>query len=59
MPDWTAFSDDPNNQQAKEAVRAWLPTARRLHTAAAIVTADNHVLHFQHFHAELQYAEHV
>lgn len=32
MPDWTAFSDDPNNQQAKEAVRAWLPTARRLHT---------------------------
>ena len=31
MPDWTSFSDDPNNRQAKAAVRAWLPTARRIH----------------------------
>lgn len=31
MPDWTSFSDDPNNRQAKASVRAWLPTARRIH----------------------------
>ena len=31
MPDWTTFSDDPNNREAKAAVRAWLPTARRIH----------------------------
>lgn len=31
MPDWTTFSDDPNNRAAKAAVRAWLPTARRIH----------------------------
>jgi 2-polyprenyl-3-methyl-5-hydroxy-6-metoxy-1,4-benzoquinol methylase len=30
-PDWTTFSDDPNNNGAKAAVRAWLPTARRVH----------------------------
>jgi SAM-dependent methyltransferase len=32
MPDWTSFSDDPNNPTAKAAVRAWLPTARRIHS---------------------------
>lgn len=31
MPDWTAFSDDPNSRVAKSAVRAWLPTIRRIH----------------------------
>lgn len=31
MPDWTTFSDDPNKREAKAAVRAWLPTARRIH----------------------------
>lgn len=31
MPDWTQYSDDPNFKQAKDAVRAWLPTARRIH----------------------------
>lgn len=31
MPDWTKFSDDPNHREAKAAVRAWLPTARRIH----------------------------
>ena len=31
MPDWTSFSDDPNNREAKAAVRAWLPTARHIH----------------------------
>lgn len=31
MPDWMSYSDDPNNSEAKAAVRAWLPTARRIH----------------------------
>lgn len=31
MPDWTTFSDDPNHRGAKAAVRAWLPTVRRIH----------------------------
>lgn len=31
MPDWTTYSDDPNNREAKAAVRAWLPTIRRIH----------------------------
>jgi len=30
-PDWTRVSDDPNHSAAKAAVRAWLPTARRVH----------------------------
>ncbi|SDI49028.1 class I SAM-dependent methyltransferase [Propionivibrio dicarboxylicus] len=31
MPLWTDFSDDPNNRDAKAAVRNWLPSARRIH----------------------------
>jgi SAM-dependent methyltransferase len=31
MPDWTIFSDDPNDAIAKAAVSAWLPSARRIH----------------------------
>jgi 2-polyprenyl-3-methyl-5-hydroxy-6-metoxy-1,4-benzoquinol methylase len=30
--DWTTVSDDPNNREAKAAVRAWLKTAQRVHT---------------------------
>lgn len=30
--DWTTVSDDPNNRDAKAAVRAWLKAARQLHT---------------------------
>ncbi len=30
--DWTTVSDDPNNREAKAAVRAWLKTARQVHT---------------------------
>lgn len=30
--DWTSVSDDPNNRDAKSAVRAWLKTAQRVHT---------------------------
>jgi len=30
--DWTTVSDDPNNRDAKAAVRAWLKTAQRVHT---------------------------
>ena len=30
--DWTTVSDDPNNREAKAAVRDWLKTARRVHT---------------------------
>lgn len=30
--DWTTVSDDPNNRDAKNAVRAWLKTAQRVHT---------------------------
>ena len=35
--DWTTVSDDPNNREAKAAVRAWLKTAQRVH-------ADNELL---------------
>lgn len=38
MPDWTKFSDDPNNKEAKAAVRAWLPTARKIHTNVGLLT---------------------
>lgn len=38
MPDWTRFSDDPNNPQAKQAVRAWLPTVRRIHNDVDLMT---------------------
>ncbi len=31
MPDWTEFSDDPNDAGAKAAVSTWLPTARKIH----------------------------
>lgn len=31
MPDWTQYSDDPNCREAKAAVRAWLPTIRKIH----------------------------
>jgi len=31
-PDWTNISDDPNNRDAKAVVRAWLRSARQLHT---------------------------
>ena len=30
--DWTTVSDDPNNSDAKAAVRAWLKTAQTVHT---------------------------
>ena len=30
--DWTTVSDDPNNPDAKAAVRTWLRTAQRVHT---------------------------
>ncbi|OHC61902.1 MAG: hypothetical protein A3H93_06915 [Rhodocyclales bacterium RIFCSPLOWO2_02_FULL_63_24] len=30
--DWTTVSDDPNNREAKAAVRAWLKAAQRVHT---------------------------
>lgn len=30
--DWTTVSDDPNNRDAKSAVRAWLKSAQRVHT---------------------------
>ncbi len=30
--DWTTVSDDPNNPEAKAAVRAWLKAAQRVHT---------------------------
>jgi len=30
-PDWTRLSDDPNDRNAKAAVREWLGRARRLH----------------------------
>jgi SAM-dependent methyltransferase len=30
--DWTTVSDDPNNREAKAAVRAWLKTAQHVHT---------------------------
>jgi len=30
--DWTSVSDDPNNLRAKAIVRAWLRSARRVHT---------------------------
>jgi hypothetical protein len=29
--DWTSVSDDPNNREAKAAVRAWLKAAQRIH----------------------------
>lgn len=29
--DWTTLSDDPNNQEAKAAVRGWLKSARHVH----------------------------
>lgn len=31
--DWTSVSDDPNNPKARDAVRAWLTSARRIHTS--------------------------
>jgi len=31
MPDWTEYSDDPNDVRAKAAVSAWLPTVRKIH----------------------------
>jgi len=31
MPDWTAFSDDPNNREVRDVFRAWLKAARRIH----------------------------
>lgn len=37
MPDWTTFSDDPNNRKAKAAVRAWLLTVRRIHNKTDIL----------------------
>lgn len=30
--DWTTVSDDPNNREAKAAVRRWLKSAQRVHT---------------------------
>ncbi|MBL8480432.1 MAG: methyltransferase domain-containing protein, partial [Sterolibacteriaceae bacterium] len=30
--DWTTVSDDPNNREAKAAVRTWLKTAQTVHT---------------------------
>ena len=30
-PDWTRLSEDPNDRNAKAAVREWLPRARKLH----------------------------
>lgn len=30
--DWTTVSDDPNNRDAKDAVRNWLKTAQQVHT---------------------------
>jgi 2-polyprenyl-3-methyl-5-hydroxy-6-metoxy-1,4-benzoquinol methylase len=30
--DWTTVSDDPNNREAKSAVRTWLKTVRQVHT---------------------------
>jgi SAM-dependent methyltransferase len=30
--DWTTVSDDPNNREAKAAVRGWLKAAQRVHT---------------------------
>ncbi|MBK8118196.1 MAG: methyltransferase domain-containing protein [Sulfuritalea sp.] len=30
--DWTTVSDDPNNRDAKAAVRTWLKSAQRVHT---------------------------
>jgi glycosyltransferase involved in cell wall biosynthesis len=30
--DWTTVSDDPNNREAKAAVRAWLKAAQTVHT---------------------------
>ncbi|MCM2288574.1 MAG: hypothetical protein NDI67_06050 [Sulfuritalea sp.] len=30
--DWTTVSDDPNNPEARAAVRAWLQSAQRIHT---------------------------
>ena len=32
MPNWTIFSDDPNNADAKEAVYKWLPKIRKIHS---------------------------
>lgn len=31
-PDWTKITDDPNDPQAKKAIRDWLLDIRRLHT---------------------------
>lgn len=35
--DWTTVSDDPNNHDAKDAVRAWLKTARQVHTESDLL----------------------
>ncbi|MEI7614151.1 MAG: methyltransferase domain-containing protein [Betaproteobacteria bacterium] len=44
MPDWTSFSDDPNNREAKAAVRAWLPTARRIHSDIDLLGFIDHLV---------------
>jgi 2-polyprenyl-3-methyl-5-hydroxy-6-metoxy-1,4-benzoquinol methylase len=35
--DWTTLSDDPNNAAAKEAVRAYLRSARQVHTSMRLL----------------------
>jgi SAM-dependent methyltransferase len=42
-PDWTLVSDDPNDRQAKAAVRQWLAGARRLHLDRDVLGYAEHV----------------
>ena len=37
MIDWTKLTDDPNNRAAKEEVRRYLLSVRRLHTDVGLL----------------------
>jgi len=43
--DWTSVSDDPNNSEAKAAVRSWLKAGQRIHTDCELMDFVERLAH--------------